>query len=53
VIGEQRAQQLADLVEDIEKSNDVGELMRLTAKPKMAASKKKHARANKAKPRAR
>jgi 2-methylcitrate dehydratase PrpD len=53
VIGEQRAQRIAELVANIEKSNDVGALMRLTAKPKTVASKKKRAPAKKAKPRAR
>jgi len=53
VIGEQRAQRIADLVENIEKLADVGELMRLTAKPKPAASKKKSAPAKKSKSRAR
>jgi hypothetical protein len=53
VIGEQRAQRIVELVANIEKSSDVGELMRLTAKPKTVASKKKRAPAKKAKPRAR
>ncbi len=53
VIGAQRAQRIADLVEDIEKASDVGELMRLTAKPKTAAWKKKRASAKNAKSRAR
>ena len=53
VIGTQRAQRIADLVEDIEKSNDVGEFMRMTAKPKTASSKRKAAPAKKAKSRAR
>ncbi len=53
VIGTQRAQRIADLVEDIERSNDVGELMRLTAKPKTASSKRKAVPAKKAKSRAR
>ena len=52
VIGKQRAQRIADLVENIEKSSDVGELMRLTAKPKTASSKKRSASAKKSKPRA-
>ena len=41
VIGAQRAQRIADLVDNIEKLRDVGELMRLTAKPKTAPAKKK------------
>ena len=53
VIGAQRAQRIAALVEDIEKSNDVGELMRLTAKPKTAPSKRKAAPVKKARSRAR
>jgi 2-methylcitrate dehydratase PrpD len=53
VIGAQRAQQIADLVDNIEKLRNAGELMRLTAKPKTASSKKKTAAAKKSKSRAR
>ena len=49
VVGAERAQRIADLVEDIEKAGDVGELMRLTAKPRSAPSKKKSAPARKSK----
>jgi 2-methylcitrate dehydratase PrpD len=53
VIGASRAQQIADMVEGIEKSSDVSALMRLTAKPKSTASKKKSAPAKKSKARGR
>jgi 2-methylcitrate dehydratase PrpD len=41
VIGEAHAAQLAAMVADIEQVSDIGKLMRLTAKPKRAAGKKK------------
>ena len=50
VVGAQRAQRIADLVADIERLNDVGELMRLTAKPKTASARKPSAPAKKNKP---
>lgn len=52
VIGAQRAARIAELVKNIEQLKDVGELMRLTAKPKAVAPKKK-APAKKRKARAR
>ncbi len=39
VIGEAHAEQLADLVADIEQLSDIGKLMRLTAKPRRAVRK--------------
>ncbi len=51
VIGAQRAQRIAELVENIEKLSDVGELMRLTARPKSASAAKKKSPAAKSRAR--